>query len=260
MKVVPDSHLDHGLSEAQVEYLTSSFQERDAFFIETVELPPHLGTVECGLYGPSMGDEPVSSDVVSFARRGERDYASRVVELPPRPTRLVTVVAGPWRDEPCVLYTAFGGPAAPKEASDPSLQKEEAGASLEFWRQHALALTRPADAPRTTDLAAEYTTTPGGRYRKDGPYSGEEFREAVLIPRFEAGGQWVHTVVLSGEVEGYPAGFLEEVFGGFARKYSPAVAWRLLNIQCADRHLRQEVYGYMAAAEAQASSDDEASN
>ena len=34
-------------------------------------------------------------------------------------------------------------------------------------------------------VATEYSKTPGGRTRKDGPYSGEDFRETILIPKYE---------------------------------------------------------------------------
>jgi len=37
----------------------------------------------------------------------------------------------------------------------------------------------------TINIARDYTTTPGARYPSDGPNSGEDFREKVLIPTFE---------------------------------------------------------------------------
>ena len=43
MKITDDSHLDHGLTEAQIDYLKERFAEKDAFFIETFELPAELG-------------------------------------------------------------------------------------------------------------------------------------------------------------------------------------------------------------------------
>lgn len=74
-------------------------------------------------------------------------------------SRLVTVIAGPHTACPaggactgatcadydshvehaCVLYTAYGGPQAPREPGDPSIKSwEELVASREFWSQHAL--------------------------------------------------------------------------------------------------------------------------
>jgi hypothetical protein len=208
-----DSHLDHALTEAQVAYILERFADKDAFFIETFELPEHLGTAPCGLYGPSTGDAPVpDADWHSCGQcgaehfylsgalcsnktnanggaytkwRGDRKYFSRVVDRPTRPTRTVTVIGG-GHDErveegtpgavkkyladatpvwviphPCILYTAFGGPLAPKEPGDLQAQvnavkadtqmddllKARQLAQLEqklvesttFWSEHALS-------------------------------------------------------------------------------------------------------------------------
>ncbi len=168
-----DSHVDHGLTEAQLEYLLDRFADRHEFFIETFTLPRELGTVPCGLYGPLMGDSAIREDEVTYARRGERAWDSRVVDLPSRQQHEVTVIAGPHEapcprcggtgecislDIPygpnpstyacssckngtqkhaCVLYTAFGGPLAPQEPGDPACKDAEASAA--FWREHALA-------------------------------------------------------------------------------------------------------------------------
>jgi hypothetical protein len=138
-KIIPESHLDHGLTEAQIEWLKETFAGRDSFFIETVELPETLGTVPCGLYGPVMGDEPVQDSEVSLVKRGDREYPSRIVNREARPTNKVTVIAGPHGDEPCVLFTAFGGPLAPKEPGDATLEGEKLAESEDFWSKHALA-------------------------------------------------------------------------------------------------------------------------
>lgn len=55
MQITKESHLDHGLSEAVVNYLLSYFADRREFFIATVELPADLGTVPCGIVGPAVG-------------------------------------------------------------------------------------------------------------------------------------------------------------------------------------------------------------
>jgi hypothetical protein len=175
-----DSHVDHGLTEAQLHYLLERFAKRDSFFIETITLPPELGTVPCGLYGPLMGDSAIREDAVTYARRGDRAWDSRLVGLPARQQHEVTVIAGPHAEtcttckgnlvhlvggEPdahpmiaaslgpfvgcdhcdgtgklqhaCILYTAFGGPAAPQEPDDPGCK--DPAASATFWREHALA-------------------------------------------------------------------------------------------------------------------------
>lgn len=143
-----DSHLDHSLTAAQVAYLLTLFAARSTFFIETIELPPHLGTVRCGLYGPIMGDAPIEEQHVTYHRRPPREYLSRVLakhqypggfpgpQASYRRVRTVTVVAGPHAGLPCVLYTAYGGPCAPQEPDDPGCR--DVAASKRFWAQHAL--------------------------------------------------------------------------------------------------------------------------
>lgn len=131
-----DSHLDHALTEAQVAHVMKLFADRDGFFIETITLPPDLGTVPCGLYGPTMGDS-IKEDEVTYATRGVRTWISRLVDLPARQQHELTVIAGPHDGHPCVLYTAFGGPAAPQEPGDPGCK--DLAKSAAFWREHALS-------------------------------------------------------------------------------------------------------------------------
>lgn len=148
MKILKVSHLDHGLHARQIAFVQERFANRDAFFIETVELPEELGTVPCGLIGPATGGAPVDELEVRYTVRGDRKCASRVMRSSYTPLRVrtVTVIAGPAgkddglsEDYPCVLYTAFGGPQAPREPGDPSIGTwEELVASRAFWAQHAL--------------------------------------------------------------------------------------------------------------------------
>ena len=166
MKKHAESHVDHGLTAEQLQFLLDRFADRDSFFIETLTLPRELGTVPCGLYGPIMGDPPISDAEVTHATRGTRAWTSRIIDLPPRQQHEVTVIAGP-HEEPCwhcdgsggigewkaripcgtcvggkvkhacILYTAFGGPLAPQEPGDPGCKDPEASAV--FWREHALS-------------------------------------------------------------------------------------------------------------------------
>lgn len=70
-------------------------------------------------------------------------------------------------------------------------------------------------------IAKEFTPMPGGRYKKEGSYSGEEFRETVLLPKFlEAANNGVKLIVDLDGCMGYPSSFLDESFGGLARKFS----------------------------------------
>lgn len=139
MLITADSHLDHGLGESAIEFIRERFAERAEFFIETFELPEEFGELVCGLRGPIVGDAPITEDRVRYETRGDRPGKSRITGLPPLATREVTVIAGPHGDEPCVLYTAYGGPLAPREPFDETLSDEDRAESEAFWAEHAIS-------------------------------------------------------------------------------------------------------------------------
>ena len=64
----------------------------------------------------------------------------------------------------------------------------------------------------------EFSEFPGARYKHLGPYSGEAFRDDVLIPAIKTDEDI--SVNFDG-VFGYGSSFLEEVFGGMIRKGIP---------------------------------------
>lgn len=134
-------HLDHGLTEAQLEFVLDMVAERNQFFIQTYALPEHLGDVPLALYGPIAGDPPVPESEVFYRNRGGglRGWPSRLVNRPLRSTNLITIIAGPGEHTKMQLYTAFGGPLAPKEPGDPSLTDDESEETHAFWKEHALA-------------------------------------------------------------------------------------------------------------------------
>lgn len=142
LTITKDSHLDHGLSLEHVQWLLERFGDRDAFFIETVELPEGLTGLSCGLHGPLMGDDPIEEDEVAYECRGDRSEPSRTCPRPARTSSQVTVIAGPHGDLSCLLYTVYGGPCAPREPADPSLSPEDREDSIAFWREHALSSER----------------------------------------------------------------------------------------------------------------------
>lgn len=81
-------------------------------------------------------------------------------------------------------------------------------------------------------IGESFSKTPAGRYYDDGPFSGQKFREEVLIPALSKGAV---VVDLSGVV-GYGSSFLEEVFGGLIRKgiYNKATLKERLHVQAKD--------------------------
>lgn len=68
------------------------------------------------------------------------------------------------------------------------------------------------------NIAKDFSRCPGARYRKEGEFSGEEFREDYLIPRLEealTNGD-ILLIDLDGS-SGYSTSFIEESFGGLIR-------------------------------------------
>lgn len=87
------------------------------------------------------------------------------------------------------------------------------------------------------DLARDFSPYPGGRFKTDGPFSGEEFREAVLAPALASAGP---VVIRIEGVRGLPVSFLEEAFAGFMRKHRvpESVLRARLTVEAAPRHQR----------------------
>jgi len=100
-------------------------------------------------------------------------------------------------------------------------------------------MTTSAPTPETVflDVARDYTPTPGGRYRKEGRWSGEEFRVDHLEPLLKAGKSVV--VDLDGAV-GFQTSFLDEVFGGIVRLFGRQVMERV-HIQAVRRPRRVDL-------------------
>lgn len=64
-------------------------------------------------------------------------------------------------------------------------------------------------------IADDFSPTPGGRFNRDGPYSGEAFRQRFLEPPLDRGED---VDVFLDDVAGLPSSFLEEAFGGIFRR------------------------------------------
>lgn len=67
-------------------------------------------------------------------------------------------------------------------------------------------------------ISTDFSTTPGARYKEEGDFSGEEFRENVLYPKFkEAKAKNCHLKINLDGTAGLGTSFLEESFGGLLR-------------------------------------------
>ena len=73
---------------------------------------------------------------------------------------------------------------------------------------------RKVKTHKTIWVSGAFSRYPGGRFRTDGPFSGEALREDVLAPALDA--HETVTVVLDGAA-GYTHPFLEEAYGGLVR-------------------------------------------
>jgi hypothetical protein len=126
-------HRDHALNVDHFMRAERECAARTGFFIAQVEVEQPL---PCGLYGPIMGDEPVADGDVTLEQRSPDRPLSRRVQRPLRPSHTMTVIGvGPYQ-----VFTAYGGPCAPREPGDPTIPDEAGRAeSAAFWSQHALS-------------------------------------------------------------------------------------------------------------------------
>ncbi len=138
MKITKDSHVDHALTTYHTALIMAMFGDRQAFFIETVELPADVAELPCGLHGPVTGSAPVPDSECLMVVRGDRKGPSRLCNRPATLTNKLTVIGG-MHEGACILYTAFGGPQAPREPWDESLTDIEREVSKAFWADHALS-------------------------------------------------------------------------------------------------------------------------
>lgn len=99
---------------------------------------------------------------------------------------------------------------------------------------------------KTIDIAREFSKTPGGRYKVDGQDSGEEFLEKFLVPLFadDKANETIR-IVLDGSY-GYPSSFLEEAFGGLARRFGVGRVLKMLEfVSNEEPMLVEEIRNYI---------------
>lgn len=70
-------------------------------------------------------------------------------------------------------------------------------------------------AIKTINVEKDFSRYPAGRYLSDGPYSGQAFREKLLLPALGLSNEKL-VIELDG-ARGYGSSFLEEAFGGLLR-------------------------------------------
>lgn len=96
-------------------------------------------------------------------------------------------------------------------------------------------------------IAKDFSITPGSRFPEEGMYSGKEFREDFLTPKFEEclKNNCKLQVVMDGTI-GYGTSFLEEVFGGLAREFGKKnVLETLTFISIEEEYLISDIKDYI---------------
>ena len=99
-------------------------------------------------------------------------------------------------------------------------------------------------------IATEFSDVPGPRSRQEGDWSGEEFRDELLRPRFREAEKVGDKLVvdLDGGC-GYATSFLEEAFGGLARVYSPERVLKVIEFKSTEEpYLIEDVREYIQEA------------
>lgn len=107
------------------------------------------------------------------------------------------------------------------------------------------------EGPIRIEISKIFSETPGGRYISDGPFSGELFRDTVLVHAVDqalyAG---VKLEINFDGCYGFSTGFLEEAFGGFVRKYKVFNLFdMLIIISTEDENLPNQIKEYIHDAE-----------
>ena len=102
----------------------------------------------------------------------------------------------------------------------------------------------------TINIANDFTDTPGPRYKTDGEYSGEEFREKLLEPKFlDAKNNNKKLKIDFDGGYGYLISFLEEAFGGLARIYGSDSVLQILEFKSDEEEtLIEKVKSYIINA------------
>jgi hypothetical protein len=100
----------------------------------------------------------------------------------------------------------------------------------------------------TINVRLEFSRYPAGRYAKDGPYTGEAFRNKLLIPALNAGKDGI--VVEFDGTRGLGSSFLEEAFGGLVRKegFDKEMLLARFEFHSADPSIPLEVMEYIKKA------------
>ena len=93
----------------------------------------------------------------------------------------------------------------------------------------------------TIIIARDFTTTPGARYRKDGDFSGEQFLDEWLLPKFEKAVSEDYILLIDlDKVWGYPSSFVSGSFGKLSVTKGSSIVLKHLRFKSEENPIRLE--------------------
>lgn len=103
----------------------------------------------------------------------------------------------------------------------------------------------------TLNIKNDFSETPGGRTTKEGPFSGELFRDEYLLPKYEEAVNTNTKLQINfDDCFGFGTSFLEEAFGGLVRIYKKKnVLSKLEFVSEDDETIPKLITKYITAAE-----------
>lgn len=99
----------------------------------------------------------------------------------------------------------------------------------------------------TINIAADFSRYPGGRVYRDGPNSGQRFRDEKLVPALQ---QFDVVEIKLDGTRGYDSSFLDEAFGGLVREahFPPNELLKKFVLVAKDPSLDFEIRDYISNA------------
>lgn len=99
---------------------------------------------------------------------------------------------------------------------------------------------------KVINISRDFSRYPAGRFKTDGPWSGELFRDDYLIPALK---EFSTVEIQLDGTRGYGSSFLEESFGGLIRiGYNKEELLHKINFTSSDQSLIDEILEYIEKA------------
>lgn len=100
-------------------------------------------------------------------------------------------------------------------------------------------------------ISTDFSNTPGARHKDEGPFPGDEFRDNLLIPKFQEAVLCNEKLIVDLDgCYGYATSFLEESFGGMVRKLKKkGILNNIEIISTEDASLKKLINDYVKEAE-----------